>query len=346
MATNVEVSSKKPTINDVARLAGVSKKTVSRVLNNSPQVTDKTREKVTAVMGQLNYEPDPQARGLASKHSYLLGLVYDNPNTIYISDVQKGILSACRGTGYELIMHPGDFNSREMTDDVCQFVSRARIGGLILLSPISQVETLARRLQKSQVPYVRISPKQIDDAARVVVSDDKLGAELMTEYLVSIGHRDIGFITGPSSSLSTQQKFEGFCKIMQKHKLPVQESLVVEGENTFNTGVLAGRHLLESKNRPTVIFASNDAMALGVMKSAKMLDISVPEQLSVAGYDDSALATVTWPDLTTIRQPVELMGEFATRKLIKQLSGGAVTSEASKVVKPELVVRNSTREYS
>ena len=346
MDNNLTTQSKRPTINDVARLAGVSKKTVSRVLNNSPQVTDKTRQKVTAVMEQLNYEPDPQARGLASKYSYLLGLVYDNPNTIYISDVQKGILAACRGAGYELIMHPGDFNSRELTDDVCQFVSRARIGGLILLSPISQVETLARRLRKSQVPYVRISPKLIDTTARVVVSDDKFGAELMAEYLVSIGHRDIGFITGPPSSLSTQQKFEGFHNIMQKYKLPVQECLVVEGDNTFASGALAGQQLLECKKRPTVIFASNDAMALGVMKSATMLDISVPEQLSVAGYDDSALATVTWPDLTTIRQPVELMGEFAARKLIKQLSGGAVTSEASKVVKPELVVRNSTRELS
>ena len=254
MVTNSKAMPKKPTINDVARLSGVSKKTVSRVLNASPQVTEATREKVTAVIERLNYAHDPQARSLASKHSFLLGLVYDNPNNVYISDVQTGVLSACRGTGYELIMHPGDFNNPKLMDEVSQFVSRTRIGGLILLSPISQMEALARRLKKDDVPYVRISPKKIDTEARVVVSNDQHGAELMTEYLVSIGHRAIGFVMGPEDNLSTQQKYEGFCKIMQKYKLPMQERLVAEGENTFESGVLAGNYLLNCDNRPTAIF--------------------------------------------------------------------------------------------
>jgi len=167
MDTKSKTESKKPTINDVARISGVSKKTVSRVLNNSMAVTEATRKKVVAVIEQLNYAPDPQARSLASRHSFLLGLVYDNPNNVYISDAQRGVLSACRGTGYELIMHPADFNNPDLMDDVCQFASRARIGGLILLSPISQIDELARSLLRSNVPYVRISPKEIDTVARV-----------------------------------------------------------------------------------------------------------------------------------------------------------------------------------
>ena len=334
---------KKPTINDVARLSGLSKKTVSRVLNDSPQVAEATRRKVDAVIKQLNYAPDPQARSLASKRSFLLGLIYDNPNALYISDIQAGVLRACRRTGYELIMHPGGFDNRNLIDEIEAFVSRARIGGLILLSPVSQRDRLAQRLKSDNIPYVRISPKKIDAEARIVVSNDKRGAELMTEDLLSLGHRKIGFVTGPTSNLSAQQKDEGFRRIMQQHGLPLQKGMVAEGENTFESGVRAGKLLLGRKNRPTAIFASNDAMALGVLKSARMMGISVPEHLSVAGYDDSALATVTWPDLTTVHQPVEQMGELAARKLLAQLNNNGARSDMQETIEPELVVRHSTR---
>jgi LacI family transcriptional regulator len=346
MAANSESTSRNPTINDVARLSGFSKKTVSRVLNNSPQVADKTRLKVAAVIKQLDYAPDPQARSLASKRSFLLGLVCDNPNALYISDIQLGVLRACRGTGYELIMHPGDFKNRQLIDEIEGFVSRARIGGLILLSPISQRDVLARRLKSDGIPYVRISPRKIDTETRIVVSNDRQGAELMTEYLVSIGHRSIGFIKGPASNLSAQEKYDGFRSIMQKNRLPLRKTLVAQGENTFESGVLAGKHLLDRKNRPSAIFASNDAMALGVLKSATMLGMKVPDDLSVSGFDDSALATVTWPDLTTIRQPLEQLGEVAARKLLKQLTNGGATSDLPIAMEPELVVRHSTMKHA
>jgi LacI family transcriptional regulator len=260
--TSSKANSRKPTINDVARLAGVAKVTVSRVLNDSPLVTDATRRKVTAAMEQLNYAPDPQARGLASKRSFLLGLVYDNPNALYVSDIQKGILRICRQAGYELIMHPSDMASSKLNSEVSQFVSRARIDGLILLSPISQIDSLARRLKKDGIRYVRISPKKIDAQARIVISNDKHGAELMTEYLVSLGHRNIGFVTGPASNLSAQQKLEGFRETMKKHGLPVRGAMIADGDNTFDSGVEAGRILLGRKSKPTAIFASNDDMAL------------------------------------------------------------------------------------
>lgn len=210
MATGSTKKSGKATINDVARLSGVAKVTVSRVINDSPLVTAETRQKVTAAMEQLNYAPHPQARGLASQRSFLLGLVYDNPNALYVSDIQQGILRVCRRAGYELIMHPSDQTSPRLGIELDELVARARIDGLILLSPISQFDSLARRLKEHDVPYVRISPKKIDAHARVVISNDKHGAELMTEYLVSLGHRNIGFVTGPASNLSAEQKLEGF----------------------------------------------------------------------------------------------------------------------------------------
>jgi len=343
MATSSKSGSRKATINDVARLSGVAKVTVSRVINDSPLVTDETRRKVTAAMEQLNYVPDPQARGLASKRSFLLGLVYDNPNALYVSDIQRGILNVCRQAGYELIMHPSDMTSSRLNSEISQFVSRARIDGLILLSPISQIDSLARRLKKDQVRYIRISPKKNDAKPRIVISNDKHGAELMTEYLVSLGHRNIGFVTGPASNLSAQEKLEGFRETMRKHGLPVRKGMVTDGDNTFNSGVEAGQILLRMKNRPTAIFASNDDMALGVMKTAALQGIRVPEELSVAGFDDSTIATVVWPDLTTVRQPVEHIGEVAASKLLAQLTNNEGQADRAVEVEPELVVRNSTR---
>jgi LacI family transcriptional regulator len=294
-------------------------------------------------MEQLNYVPDPQARGLASKRSFLLGLVYDNPNALYVSDIQRGILNVCRQAGYELIMHPSDMTSSRLNSEISQFVSRARIDGLILLSPISQIDSLARRLKKDQVRYIRISPKKNDAKPRIVISNDKHGAELMTEYLVSLGHRNIGFVTGPASNLSAQEKLEGFRETMRKHGLPVRKGMVTDGDNTFNSGVEAGQILLRMKNRPTAIFASNDDMALGVMKTAALQGIRVPEELSVAGFDDSTIATVVWPDLTTVRQPVEHIGEVAASKLLAQLTNNEGQADRAVEVEPELVVRNSTR---
>jgi LacI family transcriptional regulator len=343
MATRNLTKPKKPTINDVARLAGVAKVTVSRVINDSQLVTRETRRNVMAAIESLNYAPDKQARGLASKRSFLIGLVYDNPNALYISDIQKGILSVCRQAGYELIMHPSDMTSPGLNSEIVQFVSRAQVDGLILLSPISQIDSLARRLKEDNVPYVRISPKKVDAQSRIVISNDRHGAQLMTEYLVSLGHRNIGFVSGPASNLSAQQKQEGFEETMRKHGLTVRKGLVTEGDNTFDSGVQAGQILLRRKNPPTAIFASNDDMALGVMKTAALRGIAVPDQLSVAGFDDSTIATVVWPDLTTVRQPAEHMGAIAAGKVLAQLVNDREKQDRPIEIEPELVVRNSTK---
>ena len=333
---------KKPTINDVARIANVSKKTVSRVINASPDVTASTRARVQAAAKELNYTPDPQARGLNTKRSYLIGLVYDNPNALYISDIQKGVLKACQGTGYELIMHPGEFASKQLVNDISFFVSRARLDGLILMSPISQLGALASKLKSSDCPYVRISPRKIDRADRVVVSNDRKGAVLMAEHLIGLGHRDIGFILGPSSNLSSKEKYGGFLSAMKEHQVPVLKRLLVQGENTFESGVAASKQLLARQRKPTAIFASNDQMALGVLKTAQMLGVQVPGQLSVAGYDDSEVAAVVWPDLTTVHLPVEHLGELAARKLITRLSPANPASAVDVFLEPTLVPRNST----
>jgi LacI family transcriptional regulator len=306
-------------------------------------VTPETRRKVKDAMEQLNYAPDKQARGLAFKRSFLLGLVFDNPNALYVSDIQKGILSVCRQAGFELIMHRSTLGDPGLGSEISQFVAGAQVDGVIFMSPISQLEELAKRMKRDQVPYVRISPKKNDALARVVVSNDMRGAELMTEHLISLGHRHIGFITGPEKNLSAQQKLEGFRRSMSRHGLPTRKSSIREGDNTFDSGVREGQALLLRKNRPTAIFASNDEMALGVMKTAALQGISVPEQVSIAGFDDSALASMVWPDLTTIRLPLERIGAFAAKRLFEQLNGQKANKNRFVEFEPQLVVRGSTR---
>lgn len=343
MATRTRTKPRKPTINDVARLSGVAKVTVSRVINDSQLVTRETRSKVVAAIEELGYSPDKRARGLASKRSFLLGLVYDNPNALYVADIQKGILSVCRRAGFELIMHPSKLANPGLSGEIAQFAAGAQVDGLIFMSPISQMDAVARRMKKDHVPYVRISPKKNDAMARVVVSNDKHGAELMTEHLISLGHSVIGFVTGPGQNLSAQQKLEGYQAAMHKHGLPIPSDIVREGENTFDSGVRAGQAMLRRSNRPTAIFASNDEMALGVMKTAALQGIAVPGQLSVAGFDDSALASVVWPDLTTVRQPLEQIGATAANRLLAQLNRNGARADHVAEFEPELVVRNSTR---
>jgi LacI family transcriptional regulator len=343
MATRNRIARRKPTINDVARLSGVAKVTVSRVINDSELVTPETRRKVMTAIQALDYAPDKQARGLASKRSFLLGLVYDNPNALYVADIQRGVLSVCRQAGYELIMHPSRMDKPGLRNEITQFISRARLDGLILLSPVSQLESLARRMRDDHVPYVRISPKKIDADARIVISNDKHGAELMAEYLVSLGHRRIGFVSGPASNLSAEQKLDGFRGTMRNHGLTLPDGMIVEGDNTFASGVRAGEILLRGKDKPTAIFASNDDMALGVMKTAALQGIGVPDELSVAGFDDSTVATVVWPDLTTVRQPVEHIGNIAAKKLLAQLVDDGEKVNRRVEIEPELIVRGSTR---
>ena len=175
----------KSTINDVARLAGVSKKTVSRVINHSPLVRPETRDKVAALIAQLSYVPDPQARGLAFRKSFLIGLVYDNPNAPYVINIQTGVLDSLRGTGFELVVHPCDRKAPEFIAGVRDFAIRAKLSGVILLPPVSEDEELADMLRQIDCDYVRVASALLDEPQRMVVSSDREVSEEVAQYLAS-----------------------------------------------------------------------------------------------------------------------------------------------------------------
>ena len=331
------------TISDIARLSGVSKRTVSRVINNSPKVRQATREKVQSVIEEMGYRPNVQARGLAARRSYLLGMIYDNRDPLFSDEAQRGVLSVCHEAGYELVIHPCDRSSATLTSEALGFVDRSNLDGVIILPPVAENNDLAGVLANEKIPYVRLASISLDTADRVVVANERSAVAAMAEYLVSLGHRRIGFITGPIGRRSTRERLEGFCDALEKHGCAPSEEMIGRGAYTFESGIACARTLLERPEPPTAIFASNDEMAIGVIYAAQEMGMKVPGDLSVAGFDDSNLATRIRPSLTTIRRPVREMARLATTKLIASIDGREEDARVGIFLDPVLIIRNSTR---
>lgn len=330
------------TISDIARLSGVSNRTVSRVINRSSKVDGGTREKVQRVIDELGYRPNAQARGLAGRCSYLLGLIYDNPDALFIDEAQRGVLNVCRELGYELVIHPCG-ESDGLCSEVVGSVRRSRLDGVIVLPPLSEDQALAGALAQEKIPYVRLASIALDTADRVVVSNERSAVAAMAEYLVNLGHRRIGYITGPEGRRSTRERLEGFGEALARLGCAVHEEMIARGAYTFESGCECARSLLANPEPPTAIFASNDDMAAGVIQVATERGLNVPRDLSVAGFDDSALATRIRPTLTTIRRPVRAMARLAATKLIAAIEDRHDDARTGVFLDPDLIIRNSTR---
>lgn len=328
----------KTTITDVAKQAGVSMKTVSRVLNNEPNVAKTTRERVLEAAAALQYRPNLAARGLASSRSYLIALLYDNPNPNYIIQIQRGAIEACRDAGYHLLLEPIT-HTQASQPDVGLMLGRLGVDGVILTPPLSDCMPLRRELEKMGIRHVTIAPGDIHDAPSVRMDDVKAATEMAT-YLIDEGHRDIGFIIGHPDHVSSRKRQNGFIAAMSTAGIAVNEDRVVQGDFTFRSGVKAAEILLrDPQSRPSAIFASNDDMAAGVVNVAGRLGIDVPNALSVCGFDNTAIAKIIWPKLTTVAQPIRQMGKKAAEVLLDR-SGDQDT--AIHTLDFEIIFREST----
>lgn len=329
---------RRPTINDIARLAGVSKKTVSRVINASPFVRADTRERIEAVIADLGYAPDPQARGLAYGRSFLIGLVYDNPNPQYVVNMQLGLLDGMRGSGFELVVHPCDRNSPTFLADLRGFIERQRLFGVVLTPSVSEDERAAKLLAEIGCAYVRVASVPLDSPDHMIETRDRLGGREAARHLAELGHTRIGFISGPPNFRSSHERRSGFEEALNERGLALTKMFVAEGGYTFESGIACGLHLLSMSPRPTAIFAGNDEMAAGVLQAARESGLRVPEDLSVVGFDDFQIASRVWPALTTIRTPTREIGRLAVERLMAREDEG----RDPKGRLPTLVVRNSS----
>ncbi|WP_111640617.1 LacI family DNA-binding transcriptional regulator [Marinimicrobium alkaliphilum] len=327
------------TIDDVAKRAGVSIKTVSRVANKEPNVRPATREKVQKAMDELDYRPNLSARSLAGRKSYVIGLLFDNPSASYVLDVQTGVLSSCRARGYDLLIHPCSYEDPEVTKEIADVIRQTRVDGLILTPPVSDVPEIIELLNEQKIPFVRIAPAVEKENSPYVETNDQQAAFDMTQRLIELGHTRIGFITGHPDHKAVAYRYDGFREAMAESGLSIDPKLVVQGLNSFESGEEAARALLSRPRHPSAIFASNDDMAAGVIKVAHEMGIAIPGQLSVAGFDDSPVAHQIWPALTTVRQPIQEMARRATELLLQRVKGQKGLS--NQVLASSIIVRDS-----
>ena len=333
-------SRRRPTINDIARLAEVSKKTVSRVINDSPFVREDTRQKVSAIMRELAYEPDPQARGLAFRRSFLVGFIYDNPNPQYVVNAQQGILDGLKGSGLELAVRPGDRASGSFIEEMRGFVQRQKLFGVILFPSMSEDQRLAELLQSLDCPYVRVASVELDEAESMLVTNDAVGGAQAARHLADLGHRRIAHVHRPAHLPLGPRAAARLRRGPRRARRRPRRGVGEGGRLHLRVGLGAARALLAQTPRPTAIFAGNDEMALGAYQAARDAGLQVPGDVSIVGYDDSPIAARVWPALTTVRLPIRDMGRIAARKLMRQ--EGVEHDEADEAVIPTLVVRAST----
>jgi len=332
-----------PTINDVARIAGVSKKTVSRVINRSPLLNDDTRKKVEDVIGQLGYIPNPQARALALRRNFLIGLVHDNPNAQTVMNVQQGMLEAIHDTEFEMVVRPVDRGSATMLEDLRHFLERQRLFGVLLMPPISENDAVAKLCSNIGCRYVRMGSAALDSSEHMVASNDREAVREATQYLIAQGHRRIGLIAGPHGFRSARERRLGFEEAMRDAGIALPRSMIAEGNYTFESGLIAAERLLDVVPRPTAIFSCNDEMAAGVIHATCQRGLIVPRDLSVIGFDDTPIAAHMWPPLTTVRWPIASMARSAALKLI---TGIADNDEDGSVQEPSMFLSTLIRRAS
>jgi LacI family transcriptional regulator, galactose operon repressor len=326
---------------DVARKAGVSIKTVSLVMNGHANVSVQTRARVLSAAEELNYRPNHSARSLAGARSYLIGLLHDNPVPSYVTAVQMGAVSYCRRAGYHLMAEPIDATLKEPERHVAQLLSTLRPDGLILTPLVTDNMAVVARIEAEGTPYVRIAPGSDTTRSAYVHMDEVAAAAAMTRYLIGLGHRRIGFVKGEPRHGAAHLRYQGFADTMRAAGLSVSEDLLAQGDFSFRSGFAAAEALLARRPRPTAIFCCNDEMALGVLSVAHRSGVAAPGELSIAGFDDAPSASVVWPQLTTIRQPIFEMAAAAAEILI---AGGLLDNDApvSRKLEFSLIEREST----
>jgi LacI family transcriptional regulator len=330
------------TITEVAERAGVSIKTVSRVMNNYEHISRKTRDKVQTAMDELNYAPSSIARQMRMGDQLSIGMLYGDPSSGYQARLNHAVLKACSDAQRYLVVELFDEVSTEWRGQVEAFLDRTRVKNLILVPPMCDSSELHELLAERDVQFVLISPSRPVSGASSIAMDDRLAAMEMTSHLIELGHKRIGHIGGDIAHIATLLRRQGFQDAHAKAGLGRPDpSLIASGGFSFKEALDCADRMLTSKNRPTAIFAANDEMAAAVVMTANRLGISVPNGLSVAGFDDTPISQTIWPELTTVAQPFEDIAREAV-KVISDKTREDQGISATRVLQHNLVIRGST----
>ncbi|MDR6787097.1 LacI family transcriptional regulator [Sphingomonas sp. BE138] len=329
-----------PTIADVARLAGVSPMTVSRVINSESNVRAETRDAVNAAIRQLDYSPNPAARRLAGAAQIRMGLLFSNPSEAYLSAFLLGSLDQAGRADIQLIVQKCDLGDHER--EVAERLIRGGIDGVILPPPLCDSPIVLEVLLAAGIPTVVVATTDPSPQAGAVAIDDRAAAREMTAHLLALGHERVGFITGNANIHASGERLAGYREALSAAGMPHDDALVVRGLYSYRSGLEAAEELLDLSEPPTAIFASNDDMAAATVAVAHRRGLDVPGDLTVCGFDDSAVATTIWPELTTIRQPIADMSRAAVQLLATMLFDRREAGSAGERGEPKHVTLDYT----
>lgn len=331
------MSNSRPTIRDVARQAGVSHQTVSRVINGSADVLPETRALVEAAIEQMGYRPSAIARSMARGQTHTLACISPNLTDFTFASVIEGAEMEARQHDY-FMLSSSAADPQAFRDLVDELVGHSRVDGLIVINPYAdeRFEYIPQNF-----PLVFVGARSHDSNICSVSLDDEKVAYEATRHLLSLGHTRIALVTGPMEEDCSQDRAEGYARALHEAGLPVDKSMIVEGDWTATSGQDALLSFAEQGRVPSAVFAQNDRMAMGVMHAARDMNIHVPNQLAVIGVDDMPLASYFDPPLTTMRQDIPRIGQEAARMLVDILQGRNSTPRQLKLT-AQLVVRQST----
>ena len=319
--------------------------TVSRVLSGDAKVRDETRRRVQEAIAKLGYSPNIAARNLAKAATVHIGLLYNNPSAAYMNELLVGVLEQSSRAGCQVLLEKcGARNERS----VIRKLLDDGVGGLILPPPLSESKAALETLRTAQVPFILVSTGGAADSGLSVRIDDFEAAAAMTRHLLSLGHRDIGFITGAANHTASAERHSGFVAALAQRGLVPRPEWVKQGLFTYRSGLEAAEALLGGARRPSAIFASNDDMAAGAIAVAHRLRLDVPGDITVVGFDDTPIATTIWPALTTIRQPVSAIASKAIEMLLEEIrlrAGGGTLAPRQQILDFTLVKRESSAAF-
>ncbi len=329
------------TITEVAKKLGVSKMTVSRVINGTPGVSEELRGRIRKAIEEMGYTPDAMARGLARGRSHLIGVLVPDIYSEWISPLFVGIGEEADHSGYQVLLRSTGYG-KSFSEESHIFIDSGLVDGVIVASWLVPAGYITR-LRRKGIPVVVIDGLERSKEFFWISSQDREGAVEAVRYLASLGHERIAFIGGGEKSYLGQQRLEGFLEGLKETGLKREDIVIEQGDFQLESGKNIAKRILAMNPRPTAIFAANDPMGIGVMQAAHEAGLHIPEDLSVVGFDDT-LAKTAVPPMTTVRRDYTSMGKTAVRVLMDAFQGNLETRTVVQIdVQTELVIRQSTR---
>jgi LacI family transcriptional regulator len=328
------------TIKDIARKAGVSGATVSRVINNMANVKPETRSRVLKAIEELNYYPNSLARGMRSKKTNSIGLLVADITNPFYAETAKTIIEAAGRFNYSIILCNTNNDLLEQQKYIDVLLQR-KVDGFIFAS-VHYKDPSLTPVAASQIPYILYNRRMADsDGINYVVLDNELGALIAVEHLYGLGHRRIAFIRGPNTFSTGRERLNGYIQALDKFKIPYDGSIVVQGKYSEKQSYNAVKKLLSAEKRPDAIFASNDLMALSAMEAIMSSGLKIPDDIAVVGFDDIEIASHSAIQLTTVSQNRKMMAEIAIDSLRKMIQKEARHLPTQVILKPVLAIRKT-----